>query len=286
MLPLGLFARRNFSVGNVETFAMYGGLAVLFFFLTLFMQQVGGYTPLQSGLATLPVTVVMFLCSRRFGMLADRYGPRLFMGAGPLIAAAGLLLLQRVDASVDYLEGLLPGLVLFSLGLAMTVAPLTAAVLAGADSSDAGIASAVNNALARVAGLLATAALGVVVSASFSSALAGNLSGTSLSPAGHTTVAQAQRLALGVPDTSGLPAAEAQSIDSAAQASSVSAFHLAMGIAAVLVAVGGLAGAIGIRNVRSRVHAASCEGGALVGASADVIAETAPALAQPTGPSA
>ncbi|HEV7942538.1 MAG TPA: MFS transporter [Solirubrobacteraceae bacterium] len=278
MLPLGLFARRNFSVGNVETFAMYGGLAVLFFFLTLFMQQVGGYTPLQSGLATLPVTVVMFLCSRRFGMLADRYGPRLFMGAGPLIAAAGLLLLQRVDASVDYLEGLLPGLVLFSLGLAMTVAPLTAAVLAGADSSDAGIASAVNNALARVAGLLATAALGVVVSASFSSALAGNLSGTSLSPAGHTTVAQAQRLALGVPNTSGLPTAEAKSIDSAAQASSVSAFHLAMGIAAVLVAAGGLVGAIGIRNpARAKVRAETCEGGALVGASSDLVAETAAA---------
>ncbi len=286
MLPLGLFARRNFSVGNAETFAMYGGLAVLFFFLTLFMQQVGGYTPLQSGLATLPVTVVMFLCSRRFGMLADRYGPRLFMGAGPLIAAAGLLLLQRVDASVNYLEGLLPGLLVFSLGLAITVAPLTAAVLAGADSSDAGIASAVNNALARIAGLLATAALGVAVSASFASTLSSNLSGTSLSPAGRTTVARAQRLALGVPDTSNLPAAEAQSIESAARASSVSAFHLAMGIAAVLVAAGGIAGAVGIRNVKSRVHAADCEGGALVGGGAEAIAESAGALAQPTGPSA
>jgi EmrB/QacA subfamily drug resistance transporter len=287
MLPLGLFGRRNFSVGNAETFAMYGGLAVLFFFLTLFMQQVGGYTPLQSGLATLPVTIVMFALSRRFGMLADRYGPRLFMGAGPLIAAAGLLWLQRVDASVSYLEGLLPGLLLFSLGLAITVAPLTAAVLAGADSSDAGIASAVNNALARVAGLLATAAVGVAVSASFASALSSNLSGTSLSPAGHTTVAQAQRLALGVPDTSSLPAAEAQSIDSAARASSVSAFHLAMGIAAALVAAGGIAGAIGIRNAKSSVRASTCEGGALVGASADaVVAERATGLPQPAGPSA
>ncbi len=96
MLPLRLFRRRNFSAGNVETFAMYAGLAILFFFLILFLQQIGGYTPLQSGLATLPVTVVMFLLSRRFGALADRFGPRFFMGAGPLVAAGGLLLFQRV----------------------------------------------------------------------------------------------------------------------------------------------------------------------------------------------
>ena len=85
MLPLGLFRRRNFSAGNIETFAMYAGLSILFFFLVLFLQQIGGYTPLQSGLATLPVTLVMFVLSRRFGALADRFGPRLFMGAGPLV---------------------------------------------------------------------------------------------------------------------------------------------------------------------------------------------------------
>ena len=94
MLPLGLFRRRNFSAGNVETFAMYAGLAILFFFLVLFLQQIGGYSPLKSGLATLPVTVMMFLLSRRFGALADRFGPRFFMGVGPLVAAAGLLLFQ------------------------------------------------------------------------------------------------------------------------------------------------------------------------------------------------
>ncbi len=95
MLPLGLFRRRNFAAGNVETFAMYAGLSIVFFFLILFLQQIGGYSPLKSGLATLPVTLVMFVLSRRFGALADRYGPRLFMGAGPLIAAVGLLLFQR-----------------------------------------------------------------------------------------------------------------------------------------------------------------------------------------------
>lgn len=271
MLPLSLFRRRNFSVGNAETFAMYGGLSVLFFFLTIYMQQVVGYTPLRAGLATLPVTIVMFLLSRRFGMLADRFGPRLFMGAGPLIAAGGLLLLERVGVTASYVEDLLPALLVFSLGLAMTVAPLTAAVLAGADASGAGIASAVNNALARVAGLLATAAVGVAVSAAFTSALDTHLAGASLSPAGQTVIAQAKHLSLGVPATSHLPKAEAQHIEAAAKASSESAFQLAMGIAAALVAAGGLAGAIGIRNVKPRrVRAETCEGGALVGASEDL----------------
>ena len=95
---------------------MYAGLAILFFFLVLFLQQIGGYTPLQSGLATLPATLVMFALSRRFGALADRFGPRFFMGAGPLVAAAGLLLFQRSASKVDYLSEVLPALLIFSLG--------------------------------------------------------------------------------------------------------------------------------------------------------------------------
>ena len=158
MLPLRLFRRRNFSAGNVETFALYAGLGILFLFLVLFLQQIGGYTPLQSGFATLPMTLVMFLFSRRFGMLADRYGPRLFMGLGPLVAATGLLLFQRVGLGFDYVSDVLPAELVFALGLSLTVAPLTAAVLAGSEG-EAGIASAVNNAVARVAGLLGTAAV-------------------------------------------------------------------------------------------------------------------------------
>src|SRR5436305_3166377 len=146
MLPMRLFRRRNFAAGNVETFSMYAGLSILFFFLTLFLQQVGRYSPLQAGLATLPATVVMFALSRRFGALADRFGPRFFMGAGPLVAASGLMLLERVGEPVHYVADVLPGLLVFSLGLSMTVAPLTAAVLAGAEH-EAGIASGVNNAV-------------------------------------------------------------------------------------------------------------------------------------------
>jgi EmrB/QacA subfamily drug resistance transporter len=166
MLPLGLFRRRNFSAGNIETFSMYAGLSILFFFLVLFLQQIGGYTPLQSGLATLPVTVIMFVLSRRFGALADRLGPRMFMGGGPLVGACGLLLFQRVSLKVDYVSEVLPALLVFAVGLSMTVAPLTAAVLAGAGKEQSGIASGVNNAIARIAGLLGIAVVGAAAASS------------------------------------------------------------------------------------------------------------------------
>ncbi|HEY3207448.1 MAG TPA: MFS transporter [Gaiellaceae bacterium] len=163
MLDLELFTHRNFAVGNLETLSVYGGLAILFFFLTIYLQQVAGYTALQSGLTTVPVTLVMFALSRRFGALADRFGPRFFMGGGPLVAAAGILLLVRVGRDVSYLTDLLPALLLFALGLSLTVSPLTATVLADADDSDAGIASAINNAVARVAGLIGVSVVGVAV---------------------------------------------------------------------------------------------------------------------------
>jgi len=118
---------------------------------------------LKSGLTTLPETAVMFVISRRAGALADRFGPRLFMGAGPLLSAVGILLLARLDMRVSFLTGLLPALLVFALGLSLTVAPLTATVLADADESDAGIASAVNNAVARIAGLLGVAVVGAVI---------------------------------------------------------------------------------------------------------------------------
>jgi EmrB/QacA subfamily drug resistance transporter len=269
MLPLRLFRLRNFSAGNVETLSMYAGLSILFFFLTIFLQQIGGYTPLQSGLATLPATVVMFAFSKRFGALADRFGPRLFMGAGPLVAACGLLLFQRIGVHIDYLTDVLPGILVFSLGLSMTVAPLTAAVLAGVDTSQAGIASAVNNAVARVAGLLGTAAVGAAVAASFVSGLDGNLAGRPLGPPARAAVAEAKKLPLGRPDTTGLPPAQARAITVAADDASLESFHLGLGIAAFLVAAGGLAGAIGVRNPRRAVRAEECEGGQLVGAALD-----------------
>jgi EmrB/QacA subfamily drug resistance transporter len=272
MLPLRLFRKRNFAAGNVETFAMYAGLAILFFFLILFLQQVGGYTPLQSGLATLPVTAVMFLFSRRFGALADRYGPRLFMGGGPLVCAAGLLLFQRVGVPVDYLGAVLPAQLVFALGLAMTVAPLTAAVLADAADGDAGIASGVNNAIARVAGLIGTAAVGAAVAGAFASQLESRLAHTPLGSAARSAVAEAKRLPLGQPHVHGLPPLQAHALSRAAEQASLHSFHLGMAVAAVLLALGGLIGAAGVRNPRGAVTAKRCSAGQLVGTGRELAA--------------
>jgi EmrB/QacA subfamily drug resistance transporter len=269
MLRLGLFKRRNFAVGNIETLALYGGLSVLFFFLVLYLQQVAGYTPLQSGLALVPESVVMFALSSRFGALADRLGPRLFMGAGPLIAGAGLLLLLTMGVHVHYATELLPGILLFSVGLSITVAPLTAAILAGVDESEAGIASGVNNAIARVAGLIATVAVGTVVAAQFSSSLDRHLAGKPLTPRGQAAVAQAKHLTLGRPSVAGVPPREAATIIVASNQSSRQAFQLGIGIAGTLVIIGGVIGVAGIRNPRRVVRARECAGGQLAGAPLD-----------------
>jgi len=265
MLPLSLFRRRNFAAGNVETFAMYGGLGLLFFFLVLFLQQVAGFSALEAGTASLPVTLVMFLLSTRFGMLADRYGPRLFMGVGPLVAAAGMALFLRLDADVDYLTDLLPGLLLFALGLAITVAPLTATVLADADESNAGIASGINNAIARVAGLVAIAAVGAVVAASFESRLEDQVGAAAGRPGVAAALEQAKEQPLTVVTVEGVPEEVQAAVREGTEDASVGAFRVGIGIATVLVALGGVLGLAGIRNPRRRVAASDCPGGQLVG---------------------
>jgi EmrB/QacA subfamily drug resistance transporter len=265
MLPLGLFRRRNFAAGNIETFSMYGGLGLLFFFLVLFLQQVAGYSALAAGAASVPVTVVMFLLSTRFGMLADRHGPRLFMGVGPLVAAAGLAWFLRLDADVDYLTDLLPGLLLFALGLSITVAPLTATVLADADERNAGIASGVNNAIARVASLVAIAAVGALVAASFGSTLKEELGDLATRPKVAAAVEEADRQPLAQVTVEGVSAGVQEVVAGAAQDASVTAFRVGIGIATALVAFGGLLGLAGIRNPRRRVDAQDCAGGQLAG---------------------
>ncbi|MER7547588.1 MFS transporter [Actinomadura sp.] len=159
MLPLGVFASRQFSAVNVVTFLMYGGMGVMFFLLVLDLQVVGGFSPVAAGAALLPVTVLMLLLSARAGALAQKIGPRLPMTAGLVVAAAGMLLVARIGRDASYLRDVLPAVVVFGLGLSATVAPLTATVLATADARHAGLASGVNNAVARAAGLLAVAAI-------------------------------------------------------------------------------------------------------------------------------
>lgn len=163
MVPLVLFARRNFAMGNIATVFVYGGLSLSSFVVTIFIQQVAGYSALAAGFAFLPVTIIMFLLSSFFGSLAGKYGPRLFMAAGPIIGSVGFLLMLRTDTSINYWLDLFPGIVLFGLGLTITVAPLTAAILGSIATKYSGIGSAINNAVSRVAGLITVAVIGVLV---------------------------------------------------------------------------------------------------------------------------
>ena len=217
MLDFALFRNRNFAAGNAATVAIYAGLGGSTFLITVFLQQVAGYSATAAGLALMPLTLLMFVLSPVAGRLAGRWGPRWFMTAGPLLAAAGLALLATLDADIVYARDLLPGVTLLGLGLSTTVAPLTAAVLGGVDERHAGVGSAINNAVARVAGLLAVAAIGAVVAA---------------------------------------VATEAHALTADAKQASVRAFGVAMVSMAALLAIGGGVSAIGIRRRPSQDPAA------------------------------
>ena len=159
MLPPDIFANPQFSAANVVTFLVYAALGCVFFLLVVALQVVAGFSPIAAGTAMLPVTLIMLLLSARAGALAGRIGPRLPMSLGPLVAACGVLLLLRIGPGTSYLSDVLPAATVFGLGLALLVAPLTTTVLAAAATRHAGIASGVNNAVARAAGLLAVAVL-------------------------------------------------------------------------------------------------------------------------------
>lgn len=283
MLPLSMFRTRNFSVGNLATFSLYAGLSIMSLFLVLFLQQVGGFSPVAAGASMLPVTLIMFTLSKRFGALADRYGPRRFMGYGPLVAGAGLLLLLRVTTTPDYLTEVLPGILLFGLGLSMTVAPLTATVLGSAGVEHAGVASGVNNAVARVAGLVAIAIASAAVAAAASDKLDSELaSRPPLSPSAQVAVDRARKLRL-TDSAPGTPPAERATVEVALADASLTGFHVAVGLAGALAILGGLVSLAGIRDPRREVHCESCPGGAIVGASSEARAEPLPQLPEPAG---
>jgi EmrB/QacA subfamily drug resistance transporter len=162
MLPLTIFRSRQFSAANGVTFVVYAALGVVFFLLVSFLQISLGYTPVEAGASTLPITALMLVGSARAGALAQKIGPRIPLTIGPLIITAGLLLMLRINPGDSYVGYVLPAVFVFGLGLTFVVAPVTATVLAAVDSSHAGIASGVNNAVARVAGLLAVAVIPVI----------------------------------------------------------------------------------------------------------------------------
>ncbi|HMF40605.1 MAG TPA: MFS transporter [Polyangia bacterium] len=246
MLDYKLFRIRNFAVGNAATAAIYAGLAAFTFLLAVFLQQVAGYRATAAGLALLPVTLLMFALSPTAGRLAGKYGPRRFMTFGPLVAAGGFLLMLRMSARTAYFSEMLPGVIVFGLGLSFTVSPLTAAILGGIDQRQAGIGSAINNAIARVAGLLAVAAIGAIVAARFSAALAGidagQLGATSRD---FLAAAGAHPLDTAVPGPLG---GDGPAVKAMLQNASVSALRMALLSMAAMLATGGLISAAGIQD--------------------------------------
>jgi predicted MFS family arabinose efflux permease len=159
MVPLAIFRSQQFSGANAVTFAVYAALGTVTFLLVVHLQTDLGYSALEAGASLLPITACMLLLSARAGALAQRIGPRLPMTVGPLVVAVGMVLLGRVEPGTTYWETVFPALIVLGLGLSLTVAPLTATVLGAVEDAHAGIASAINNAVARIAGLLAVAVL-------------------------------------------------------------------------------------------------------------------------------
>jgi EmrB/QacA subfamily drug resistance transporter len=254
LVPLSLFRSRNFTVTNISTFVIYGALYVTFYFMAIFLQGTLGYDAAAAGLAGVPGTLLLALFSSRFGTMAARYGPRVFMSVGPAIMALGVLWLARIPASSaawvigsgghllppkSYLIDLLPGYLVFGAGLTLMVAPLTTALMASVPTDKAGVASAINNAISRVGPQLAGALIFVAIAASFYSALASRAPGlNTASPTVRQQFAPLNRPAPGTPPPEVAAAREA----------STHAFHLAMLVGAGLLVAGAAVNAVGIRN--------------------------------------
>jgi EmrB/QacA subfamily drug resistance transporter len=265
MLPLGLFRIRNFWVTNLTTLSTYAGLIGGLFFVGLYLQQVAGYSPLEAGLATTPISILMFFLSPRFGRITSGTGPRVPMTAGPIVGGVGLLLMMRIGPDGDYLLDVLPGLLIFGVGLSATVAPLTATVLDSVDEHRVGIASGVNNGVSRVAGLLAIAVLGAVISASFGAKLDDQLGPAPLSAAAASAVTEAKEKPLAVPETDSVPAAEGDRVMQAAEDASTSSFRLGLGIAGILMIIGGIVAGLGVQNPKRSREAIPSRGSAQAG---------------------
>ena len=257
LIPPHLFRSRNFAVTNISTLLIYGSLYVTFYYVVLFQQGTLGYTAAAAGAAGIPGTLFLIFFSTRFGSLAAKYGPRWFMAIGPAIMAVGVLWYVRVPPTstpwrlqpsdlatygppVSYLEDFLPASIIFGVGLMITVAPLTTALMTSVPSRNSGVASAINNAISRVGPQLAGAVIFVFLTANFYGLLASRLPGVDVT----STVFRAQVSPLNTPP-------DLQLVGVVRDASTQS-FHVAMVLGAVLLLAGALVNAIGIKNAAAR----------------------------------
>ena len=256
LVPPELFRSRNFTVTNISTLLVYGALYVYSYYQALFLQGTLGYSALASGLAGLPISVAIASLSTTFGHMAGRLGPRRFMAIGPAFMAAGLLWYVRIPAGsaawaansatpstlvppTDYFVDVLPGVVLFAIGIAMLVAPLTTALMTSVPVGNSGLASAINNAVSRIGPVLAGAVIFIGVSASFYAALADRAPGLDVDSA---------QVREQIPPLKEPAGSLTDQEKNAAQVASTDAFHLAMLIAALLCVAGAGVNAVGIRD--------------------------------------
>jgi EmrB/QacA subfamily drug resistance transporter len=267
LIPPSLFRSRNFTVTNLGTLVIYGALYVTFFNMGLFVQGTLGYDPAAAGIMGIPATLLLALFSTRFGTLAARYGPRLFMTVGPLLMALGVLWYARVPATshawmwgthgsatllppADYLRDFLPGLLVFGAGLMIMVAPLTTAVMTSVPAHNSGVASAINNAISRVGPQLAGALIFVAIATSFYSGLAKQVSG--LDTASRQVREHIAPLNQPKPHVTfrlrGDGTISGRALTTPAKRASTHSFHVAMIIGALLLAAGAAVNGIGIRN--------------------------------------
>jgi len=248
MVPLTLFRSPTFAGTNLLTLLLYAAMGGGLFFLPFNLIQVHGYAPSAAGAALLPLIGLISLMSPWIGRLAERYGPRTALVLGPLVAGAGFAALALPDErSGPYWTTFFPGIAVLGLGMGVTVAPLTTAVMGAVDSRHAGVASGINNAVARVAGLLAIAALGVVVAARFDHALDGGLDAAAASPAVRALV-DAQRSKLAGADLSALAPDLRPTIEQLVHRAFVDGFRTVMLICAGLAVAGGAAAAWFVRG--------------------------------------
>ena len=223
MLPFALFRERNFAAANAETFLVYAGLYGFFVFFTLYLQFLG-FTPFEAGLLNIPSSIVMILLAARFGALSDKHGPRLFLTVGPALIGLGTLVFAVVDSRSEFWTYGIVGILLFSLGLAMMVAPITATALKSAPERYAGIASGVNSTVSRLGSLMAVAVIGLVIGLVFDA----NTDAPDAVPLAVDQTAPDLRLA------------------------SVDGFRAGMVVAAALAFAGAAVGAFGISNREAR----------------------------------
>jgi EmrB/QacA subfamily drug resistance transporter len=254
LVPLGLFRSRNFAITNLSTFVIYGALYVVFYFLTLLLQGVLGYSAAAAGLAGLPATLLLVLFSSRTGALSGRFGPRIFMVGGPLVMAAGVLSLATIPATtapwrlgtgdplppLDYFTRILPGLLLFGIGITLLVTPLVTALMSSVPVRNSGLASAINNAISRVGPQLMGAVLFIAITSVFYAGLATRTGLDTSRPDVRTTYAPLN------------PPKQGDAATAAAREASTDAFHLAMVVAAGLLVSGALVN-LGIRNAPERL---------------------------------